>query len=270
MCNFFSEMRGEGRKRKKDPPSEGLPRAQRTRDDVFNFDFTSILPQKEDQSIVTTKKSQVKSLHCSECDNKFTSEEALERHYRNKTSNVGLTVILAKDFKKDGSQTISCRESNCCYSCDELAKIYSHDRTNHNSRNFKIGYNQRVISVVTVLNNMAPESENYCHKCLKNFSKPSGLEKHKSKCTGKQLFACSICGEGFQSHELMIEHVKKFYKIDLSFKTTGVFVGKSRVQNKSRGLKTPLGHVYEKCHVPLKLGLNNVNQVLAPQLKKRF
>ena len=55
MCNFFfSEMQGEGRKRKKDPPSEGLPRAQRTRDDVFNFDFTSILPPKEDQPIVTT------------------------------------------------------------------------------------------------------------------------------------------------------------------------------------------------------------------------
>jgi hypothetical protein len=105
---------------------------------------------------------------------------------------------------------------------------------------------------------------------LKIFSKPSGLEKHKSKCTCKQLFACSICGEGFQSPELMIQHAKKFHKNDSSFKTTGVFVGKSRVQNKSRGLKTPLGCVYEKCHVRLKPGLNNVNQVLTPQLKKEI
>ena len=68
----------------------------------------------------------------------------------------------------------------------------------------------------------------------------------------------------------MIQHVKKFHKIDSSFKTTGVFVGKSRVENKSRGLKTPLGRVYEKCHVPLTPGLNNVNQVLTPQLKKEI
>ena len=105
-------MRGSGRKRKKDFPNEGQPRSQRTCDDILNFDFTSILPQKENQSIVTTKKSQVKSLHCSECDNKFTSEEALERHYRNKTANTGFTVIFAKDFKNNGSQTISCRELN--------------------------------------------------------------------------------------------------------------------------------------------------------------
>ena len=56
MCKSFSEMRGGGRKRKKDPPNEGQPQAQRTRDDILNFDFTSILPQKENQSIVTTKK----------------------------------------------------------------------------------------------------------------------------------------------------------------------------------------------------------------------
>jgi hypothetical protein len=57
-------------------------------------------------------------------------------------------------------------------------------------------------------------------------------------------------------------------KFDSSFKTTGIFIGKSRVTNKTRGSKTPLGHVYEKCHVPLTPGLNHVNQVLTPQLKK--
>ena len=38
-------MRGAGRKRKN----------ERTRDDVLNFDFTSILPQKENPSNVITK-----------------------------------------------------------------------------------------------------------------------------------------------------------------------------------------------------------------------
>ena len=263
-------MRGAGRKRKNDPPDEGQPLSQRTRDDVLNFDFTSILPQKENQSNVITRKSHVKSLHCRECDNKFTSAEALERHYQNKTDNTGSQVILAKAFKTDGSQTISCRELNCCYSCDELSKIYAHDRAKHESANFKTGYSYRLISVVNVIDNLAPEVENYCHKCIKNFTKKAQLDKHKLKCTGKQMFACSICGVGFQSHEAMVEHVKKMHKFDSSFKTTGIFVGKSRVQNKTRGKKTPLGCVYEKCHVPLTPGLNHVNQVLTPQLKKEI
>ena len=84
------------------------------------------------------------------------------------------------------------------------------------------------------------------------------------------MFACSICGPGFQSHETMVEHVEKFNKFDSSFKTTGIFIGKSRVQNKTRGKKTPLGRVYEKCHVPLTPRLNHVNQVLTPQLKKEI
>ena len=81
------------------------------------------------------------------------------------------------------------------------------------------------------------------------------------------MFACSICGAGFQSHKAMVEHVKRFHKFDSSFKTTGIFIGKSRV--KTRGSKTPLGHVYEKCHVPLTPGLTHVNQVLTPQFKKK-
>ena len=122
--------------------------------------------------------------------------------------------------------------------------------------------------MVNIIDNLAPEVENYCHKCLKNFVKKAQLNDHKTKCTGKQMFACSICGAGFQSHEVMVEHVKKMHKFDSSFKTTGIFVGKSCVQNKTRGKKTPLGRVYEKCHVPLTPGLNHVNQVLTPQLKK--
>ena len=51
-------MRVTGRKRKKDPPDEGQPSSQRTRDDILNVDFTSILPQKENpQNIPTTKNS---------------------------------------------------------------------------------------------------------------------------------------------------------------------------------------------------------------------
>ena len=124
--------------------------------------------------------------------------------------------------------------------------------------------------MVNIIDNLAEESENYCHKCVKNFTKKTLLDKHKLKCTGKQMFACSIYGTGFQSHEVMVEHVKKMHKIDSNFKTTGIFTGKSRVQNKARGNKTPLGRVYEKCHIPLTPGLNHVNQVLTPQLKKEI
>jgi hypothetical protein len=261
-------MRFTGRKRKKDPPDEGQPSSQRTRDDILNVDFTSILPQKENPQNIPTKKPRLRPLHCRECDNKFTSAEALERHYQNKTNNIGSQIILAKNFKKDGSQTISCRESSCCYSCNKLADIYAHDRANHESANFKTGYKYRVISIVNIIDNLAPEVENYCHKCLKNFVKKEKLIAHKKKCTGKQMFACSICGAGFQSHEAMVEHVKRFHKFDSSFKTTGIFIGKSRV--KTRGSKTPLGHVYEKCHVPLTPGLNHINQVLTPHLKQEI
>ena len=95
-------------------------------------------------------------------------------------------MILAKDFKKDGSQTISCRESSCCYSCNKLSEIYAHDRANQESTNFKTGYSYRVISVINIIDNLAPEVENYCHKCLKNFVKkvgchPSALSHKKSK-----------------------------------------------------------------------------------------
>ena len=116
-------MRFTGRKRKKDPPDEGQQSSQRTCDDILNVDFTSILPQKENPQNIPTKKPRLRPLHCRECDNKFTSAEALERHYQNKTNNIGSQIILARNFKKDGSQTISCRESNCCYSCNKLSDI---------------------------------------------------------------------------------------------------------------------------------------------------
>ena len=68
----------------------------------------------------------------------------------------------------------------------------------------------------------------------------------------------------------MVLHIKKWHRIDTSFKTTGIFVGKTRVKNTDQGKKTPLGRIYEKCHVPLTPGLNHVNQVLTPQLKKEL
>ena len=49
-------MRFTGRKRKKDPPDEGQPSSQRTRDDILNVDFTCILTQKENPRNIPTKK----------------------------------------------------------------------------------------------------------------------------------------------------------------------------------------------------------------------
>ena len=186
------------------------------------------------------------------------------------TNNTGRQVILAKTFKNDGSQNISCRGENCCYSCSDVAKIYSRDRANHGLKNLQDGFSSRLISVVNIIGDMAHEVENYCHKCLKNFTKESILIKHRIKCTGKQLFACNICSEGFQTHHAMVVHIKKWHRIDSSFKTTGIFVGKTKVKNTERGKKTPLGRVYEKSHVPITPGLNHVNQVLTPQLRKEL
>ena len=39
-------MRGEGRKRKKHSTTEGTPTAQRSRDDIQEFNLESILPEK--------------------------------------------------------------------------------------------------------------------------------------------------------------------------------------------------------------------------------
>ena len=144
---------------------------------------------------------------------------------------------MAKIFKNNGSQIISCREENCCYSCVDITKIYSHDRTNHNSKNFQDGFSSRLISVVNVVGDMACEVENYCPRCLKNFTKESVLIKHRVKCTGKQLFTCNICSKGFQTHHAMVLHIKKWHRIDTSFKTTGIFVGKTRVKNTDEGRK---------------------------------
>ena len=113
-------MRGAGRKRKKDSHYEDRPPSQRSHDDVLNFVYSSIPPEKENLPNVLTKKPCVRPLHCRECDNKFTSPEALERHYENKTNNVGSQVILARNFRKDGSQNISCRTVDCCFSCATL------------------------------------------------------------------------------------------------------------------------------------------------------
>ena len=260
-------MRGEGRKRKKHSTTEGMSNAQRSRDDIQEFNLESVIPEKEKVSDVVKK---TRALHCRECDNKFTSQEALNRHNQLKTNNIGNQVILARTYKSDGSQTISCREAGCCYSCNEIGKIYAHDRFEHGSKNFAMGYRYRLISVVNVIDGTLSENENYCHKCLKNFTKKSVLDKHKLRCTGKQLFACSICGHGFQTHNEMITHIKKMHKPDSSFKTIGVFTGRAKLVSKSTGGKTPLGRVYEKCHVPQNPGLKHINQVLTPQLKKEI
>jgi len=106
-------MRGEGRKRKSPPTSQDALAVQRSRDDIQEFNFGSVLPEKE-KSVVVVKK---KGLHCHVCDNKFTSLEALTRHNELKTDNIGTQVIFARTYKNDGSQTISCRESGCCFSC---------------------------------------------------------------------------------------------------------------------------------------------------------
>ena len=105
-------MRGEGRKRKKHSTTEGLPDAQRSREDIREYNIESILPEIEKARDVVKK---TKALHCRVCDNKFTSQEALNRHNQLKTNNIGNQIILARTYKSDGSQTISCREAGCCY-----------------------------------------------------------------------------------------------------------------------------------------------------------
>ena len=59
------------------------------------------------------------------------------------------------------------------------------------------------------------------------------LAKYGEKCSGKQLFSCGICRDGFQTHSAMVKHTLKWYKADKSFNTTGVFIGRSRPQNSS-------------------------------------
>ena len=165
-------MRGAGRKRKKRSAAEGSPDAQRSREDIQEINIESILPEKVRDVVKKTK-----ALHCRVCDNKFTSQEALDRHNQLKTDNVGNQTILARTFKSDGSQTISCREAGCCYSCNDVGQIYTHDRFEHNSKNFTTGYRYRLISVVNIIDGTLPQSEHNCPKCLKNFT--------KKKCVGQ-------------------------------------------------------------------------------------
>ena len=81
--------------------------------------------------------------------------------------------------------------------------------------------------------------------------------------------ACTICNEGFTNHHEMVKHTRKWHKADNSFKTTGIFVGKSRIQNNPNMSKlSKLCQVFEKTHVPLISGLNHTNQVLTRKLKR--
>ena len=98
---------------------------------------------------------------------------------------------------------------------------------------------------------------------------------HKQMCSGKQVFSCTICRSGFLTHTDMVDHILMKHKADSSFKTTGVFVGKSRKQNNSKSVNRKTvnkkaGYVYEKTHVPLTPGLTHTNQVLTPKLKSEI
>jgi hypothetical protein len=106
---------------------------------------------------------------------------------------------------------------------------------------------------------------------LKNMSNQAALDKHRLKCSGKQLFCCGICRQGFQSHNSMVKHTVRWHKADKTFKCTGVFVGRSKLQNSTNQSKNArLGQIFEKTHVPLISGLNHTSQLLTVKLKKEI
>ena len=117
-----------------------------------------------------------------------------------------------------------------------------------------------LLSVINLVENLHDDTPNLCSKCLKNFTNEEVLKSHRKRCTGKQFFACTICNEGFTNHHEMVKHTRKWHKADNSFKTTGIFVGKSRLQNNPNMSKlSKLCQVFEKTHVPLISGLNHTN-----------
>ena len=237
--------------------------------------------QIESEKIVVKKRKS--SLHCKYCDNKFPSKESLMRHNELKSLNVGRQDVLPRAFKKNGSQIIVCRSSKCCYSTKSIYEIYKHDKIVHNSENFSGTLNNfnnpnqgGFLSVINIIDNIDEPSINTCGKCLKNFVSPKTLTNHKPHCSGKQIFSCSICKDGFNNHEDMVGHVYKRHRVDTSFKSTGVFIGVSRKQkvnnhcNKKKLLNSKVGCVYEKTYVPIKGGLRHTRQVLTPQIKSQL
>jgi hypothetical protein len=277
-------------KRRLPPGNSDTPKLKRSREDIEETTIpnTPVFLSPEDVAILKTyqptlvnktKSSSKKSgSHCEFCDSKFTSPEALSRHIEIKSSNTGKQIILSKSFKKNSSQIIVCGEMDCCFSTHELPQIYRHDKNFHNSKNFNsdIPYKIREISVMNIIENMPDPTDNTCGRCLKNFATQKTLMNHKSMCSGKQVFSCGLCRCGFITHANMVDHILMKHKADSSFKTTGVFVGRSRKQKNGKLVKNwktinkKAGYVYEKTHVPLTPGLTHTNQVLTPKLKSEI
>ena len=116
-----------------------------------------------------TAKTPKSNLHCRACQNKFSSVEALENHNKKKTVNTGIHTNLPRSFKNDSTQIIVCQEPECCFSTTKLNQIYSHDRTNHAGKyfdgtihKFNGEYQGGLLSVVTVIESLTEEKENFC------------------------------------------------------------------------------------------------------------
>ena len=135
-------MRVQGKKRKDPHTSHSMPVEKRSKDDIITShqpEIKSYLSKEELQALSKHSERVIKpnvkrrksTLHCSECDNKFPSKDALERHNSLKTDNIGLQKILPQDFKSSGSHIIVCRVGKCCYSTRNLKEIYRHDESVH-------------------------------------------------------------------------------------------------------------------------------------------
>jgi hypothetical protein len=152
-----------------------------------------------------------------------------------------------------------------------LNEIYKHDKAFYNNKNFSGAVSGCLISVLNIIPNLDDPSDNSCSIYLKNFTTEKTFSNHKSRCSGKQIFSCSTCRGGFITHIDMVDHVLKKHKVDSSFKTTGLFVGKSRKQKSKSGkqqtVNSKAGFIYEKTHVPLMAGLTHTSQVVNPKLK---
>lgn len=254
--------------------------------DISNFvsseDISKIVVQNQTRFVPSVVKKPKSPLHCDRCDQKFTSRESLTRHVEIKSLNSGRQTILPREFKRNGSHVIVCRELNCCFSTRTLCDIYKHDKIAHKNKNFsgtifkypKTGDNQGgLISVVNLISTMEDPTQNMCARCLKNYTTKKGLDNHKPKCPGRQLFSCVICYQGFGTHDEMASHVINKHKSDSIFKTTGIFTGRTRKQSPKSGVKQPLtrnsraGYIFEKTYIPVQSGLTHTSQVITPRVK---
>ena len=281
-------MRVQGKKRKDSHTLHGRSVEKRSKDDIISShqpEIRSYLSKEELQTLSKYDEKAIKpnarkrrsTLHCNECDNKFTSNDALQRHNSLKTDNIGLQKILPQDFKSNGSQIIVCRVGKCCYSTRNLKEIYRHDESVHDGENFPapLFSNQssdiRFISVIQILENIEDQTDNSCYKCMKNFATRKTLANHRPNCTGSQIHSCKICMKGFSKREEMIAHCDIRHRVDTSFKTTGVFVGVTRKHATNRNQKGGRGGcVYEKTFIPRAHNLTHTRQVLSGNLKSEL